>query len=69
MEVRVPSSSRAENWDGPGDSWQLQVDVTETRSLGFLPADPDASKVEDLKEKAENWETTCQHLSTLSKQA
>jgi len=35
-----------------GDSWQMQVDVSETRSLGFLPADPDASKVEDLKAKA-----------------
>ena len=29
----------------PGDMWQLQVNVSEARSLGFLPAsEPDASK-------------------------
>jgi hypothetical protein len=34
--------------------WQLQVNVSEARALGFLPAsEPDASKAEDLKEKAE----------------
>ena len=34
--------------------------MTETRFLGFLPADPDATKVEDLKEKAENRGRTCE---------
>lgn len=36
-----------------GDLWHLQVNVSETRSLGFLPdTEPDSSKEEDLKQKA-----------------
>ena len=44
---------------GPGDLWQLQVNVSEAQELSFLPAtEPPSSKLEDLKDKA-GWSQTC----------
>ena len=39
-----------------GDLWQLQANCSEANQLGFLPArEPDSSKWEDLKDKAQNF--------------
>lgn len=44
---------------GPGDLWQLQVNVSEAQELSFLPAtEPPSSKLEDLKDKA-GWSQNC----------